>query len=945
MADGDIVRSIKITATGENIDSTTASVKSLGDATDGAGKSAQSSGLYWIDLNAKLELAQKAYNGVSAAANGASASVGGLTTAVTNGASSNELKALADKFNSIWQDGINKLNSYVELSAKAGSLGTDYYQRLVKGATDAQKPADEYLKIIQNINTALDRKLGSNGLQNGSTFNTEVVDLQKNGNLQAQTADVNRLNNSVTGKEQLDAALKLIQGAVDAGEKLVAFKLTNTLLGPEAAANLKLDNDYIFQIQKSIADVAAKDITKQPDIDRAVALKTALDDATKYIDSWFTKSKSDWSSLGIEIQQLWVNAATNIESVLKLLDSIFSRTKDIAGVKAPSDSIFNSVSGYFTKGLTPDQIQSQFGVTPLDDAGRQKEIALQTLASQLGNKNNVTNARQQTQKADDFLTPDKSKASAKDVNEVNDAVDRAINALTRHVEAQKADALAIGLGDGALASFRAEASETAAVLANGGKETDKQADAFQDLQEKASAAADALAKAKVASAISRGAQTAFLSPEDVSIANQLKGIYGDDIPRALASSEAAALRFNDAMKSINDLARQTGASFANDLVSGILAGKTAMESLTSAANNLGKSLTTAGINNIIKDPTSGVGYIEAGIGIFTQLITGKNPGKEAANAAAAAQTAQNNASAADRRQQDTASAQLAGIDQTSLSGQLAGFDIGSQQQRLAEAKAGNGAIVELEKSLAAQRQAIIDKSNQAIAKSMTDFLNSIKTGSLSTLSAGDQLAYEQNLFNTQLAGAKGGNSTDLNSLTTTAQALLTLAQNFYASGTGYADVYKNVTSAITSIANGPGQSASLDAGKTGYTVDGSSGNAYDGHGHLSTTTIAAYASGGIVQNGRYGVDSVTARLAGGEHVTRSSSVNANTIGALNQINRTGQAPGGNNAEVVRVLTQGFNGQTVQIVDAINGLSDRMKRIEDVTRQGQTQRRVPGTKAA
>ena len=100
--------------------------------------------------------------------------------------------------------------------------------------------------------------------------------------------------------------------------------------------------------------------------------------------------------------------------------------------------------------------------------------------------------------AQDDLADGFSKVASK-AKDANDAVDRAINALARHTEQAKADALAVGLGDAALAAYRATASETAAKQANGNEETAKQAAQFAALKVQAEAAADALAKAKVAS--------------------------------------------------------------------------------------------------------------------------------------------------------------------------------------------------------------------------------------------------------------------------------------------------------------------------------------------------------------------------------------------------------------------------------------------------------------
>ena len=145
----DLVRKITITATGENIDGTTASVKALGDATaktsaanDGATKSSAGAKNALIDLAAGIYVAKTGYEALTAASDGASSSLGKATAALAS-AMGAVLAYAPNKVGEVWQEGIDKLGAYVELSAKAGSLGTDYYQRFVKGATDAKKPADE----------------------------------------------------------------------------------------------------------------------------------------------------------------------------------------------------------------------------------------------------------------------------------------------------------------------------------------------------------------------------------------------------------------------------------------------------------------------------------------------------------------------------------------------------------------------------------------------------------------------------------------------------------------------------------------------------------------------------------------------------------------------------------------------------------------------------------
>jgi hypothetical protein len=85
---------------------------------------------------------------------------------------------------------------------------------------------------------------------------------------------------------------------------------------------------------------------------------------------------------------------------------------------------------------------------------------------------------------------------------------------------------------------------------------------FAALKDSAAAAADALARAKVSSQIDFNNKTIFLSQDDVAIATQLKGIYGSDVPAALASSEASALRLNTAFRGLSS-------SIENDMVNGL----------------------------------------------------------------------------------------------------------------------------------------------------------------------------------------------------------------------------------------------------------------------------------------------------------------------------------------------------------------------------------------
>ncbi|MGR4929055.1 hypothetical protein ACIPUD_20000 [Bradyrhizobium sp. CAR08] len=130
----------------------------------------------------------------------------------------------------------------------------------------------------------------------------------------------------------------------------------------------------------------------------------------------------------------------------------------------------------------------------------------------------------------------------KDGDESADAYDRATEALNKYVATTNALAETEGKGAAATEEAKAEAQLLNAARLAGIPITDKVRDSIQDLAQDAGLAAEALAKAKVASDISRGQQTAFLSPGDVQIAQQLKDLY-PDVADALRSTESHSLIF------------------------------------------------------------------------------------------------------------------------------------------------------------------------------------------------------------------------------------------------------------------------------------------------------------------------------------------------------------------------------------------------------------------
>jgi hypothetical protein len=210
-----------------------------------------------------------------------------------------------------------------------------------------------------------------------------------------------------------------------------------------------------------------------------------------------------------------------------------------------------------------------------------------------------------------LVTPNAGTTVLPPGNDPSDALDRATDAAEKNIAKMLADADAVGQNVGALKQLEVEASLYAAATKAGYTDLEKYADQFYTLSQRAGDAALALEKAKVAANIQFTSNTMFLSPQDLAIATALKGIYGNDIPAAMASSEAAAMRVNNAIKDSKD----TAIGFATTFVNGLLSGKSAMQSLVAAADQLATKLADKAITDLFSG-----NFIQAGAAILQQLV-------------------------------------------------------------------------------------------------------------------------------------------------------------------------------------------------------------------------------------------------------------------------------------------------------------------------------------
>lgn len=167
------------------------------------------------------------------------------------------------------------------------------------------------------------------------------------------------------------------------------------------------------------------------------------------------------------------------------------------------------------------------------------------------------------------------KPTLKKTDDARDPFDAAVDNVEKRIATLKAEAETIDASTAARDRAKTVAQlEEAAKRANtaAGKEnnavTDEQRKKIEAEADAVQKATDAYAKKQVASQIKFDAGTAFLSQSDVAIAQQLKGIYGTDIPAALNSTYASAIRVNEASKEISNTISTNLTTSLADVISG-----------------------------------------------------------------------------------------------------------------------------------------------------------------------------------------------------------------------------------------------------------------------------------------------------------------------------------------------------------------------------------------
>lgn len=202
-----------------------------------------------------------------------------------------------------------------------------------------------------------------------------------------------------------------------------------------------------------------------------------------------------------------------------------------------------------------------------------------------------------------------------------DKLGSAADSVEKRIAALQAEAAGLDLTTAARERAKVAAQlETVAKQANAAAGlgenvvTREQRARIDEVTEAYGKATEAIEKATVAQSIRRGGQTALLDPQDVQIAEQLRGLY-PDVATALNSVEASAMRTNEAMRSIGSTMSSSLTTGLADILDGT---KSVSAGFADMARSIVRALEEAMIKMLIVQPltrtlSGGLGFADGGL--------------------------------------------------------------------------------------------------------------------------------------------------------------------------------------------------------------------------------------------------------------------------------------------------------------------------------------------
>jgi hypothetical protein len=488
---------------------------------------------------------------------------------------------------------VDELSSALEKMGAGGAVSLEFLNGMTAAANKLKISTDSATESLKKFVEASMPRLGGSGLE------VTLRDLDKAGNRIGKMG-LDALRSANSTEEAFRNIAQVISRAAEQGERLAALKLAEAILPPEMMTRLRAMPDFMQRFVDTAEKAKTLKLVDEENVIRAAQLKNEIDEAYAILSEKWTLVLPDLTRLGLEFYAVWVKVVVKtaefVEWVNKIPDRISEMIPDFDSVTAKLkewsdwiDRIIGKLARMAEKvpivgSAVAGTIRGLSGVgaevgpqdtqqTEAMAAARRKLILLGADASAM------TRAMTQAMEIEMRVLGDVSKAA----DDTAASWDRLVASIRRRIATQQAEAIAANQGIAAQSALRVQLELEAAAESRHIPITKARKQQIDELAKSAGAAAEALARMKVQTGISREFEglRLGLTDQDIAIVEKLREIY-PNISKAVTSAYAQQMRFNSALKSTRDTIVGFGSEIATGLVSGLRSGQRAAIALQQA---------------------------------------------------------------------------------------------------------------------------------------------------------------------------------------------------------------------------------------------------------------------------------------------------------------------------------------------------------------------------
>lgn len=428
---------------------------------------------------------------------------------------------------------------------------------------------------------------------------------------------------SRTQEDRIQAVLKAMIQLQSIGQQSAAYDLGEKMFGSALIDRMRQGKTSADSMLASIKEAAANSdgIFSNALVQRAKEMDLQLEMAHQRLSAALKPSWDDLASILLTIKGHWSDTVDLIAKAVEWSNKL-GLTSETARKRSELAAINDAIKNGTALGGLP-QVTSIPGVSKLYDAiGAEKpQEALKRRRDQL--QAEIDASERGAPEGPEFPKSRGTGAAPtkKPSGGATDRLDTAADSIDKRTAALNAEAQSLDLSTAAreknkiAAQLQEVAMQANAAAGKGeGVVTHEQRRRIEEVTEAYGKATQAVEKASVALSIKRGSQTALLDPQDVQIAEQLRGLY-PDVATALNSVEAQAMRTNEAMRSIGNTMSSSLTTGLADILDGT---KSVSDGFASMAKNIVRAIEEAAIKMLIVQPlmrglSGGLGFADGGI--------------------------------------------------------------------------------------------------------------------------------------------------------------------------------------------------------------------------------------------------------------------------------------------------------------------------------------------